>query len=219
MNSTQENTRAPRNGRSEGTGRAGLYSMQGVMNQLAPSITKIIRMDHAHVLLTAHKYTLDAAAWRKEAIVRSVCLALSVHAQVEEEIFYPRLREMLTDTPVLDHAKPEHEEMRQIMEGLSMMRATDAGYDEKFMQLMRIVLHHVADEETVLLPAAESLLRYELGELGARMARRKMQLLRPHASEIAKDTARTMPVTTMLAAGGLIASGYLLGRGLVQRRH
>ena len=53
--------------------------------------------------------------------------------------------------------------------------------NEKFMQLMRIVLHHVADEETVLLPAAETLLKDELGELGASMAKRKMQLLRPHA--------------------------------------
>lgn len=217
MNSATESNRTTGNG-STANAHAGLRAMRGVMDQLAPSITKLIRMDHTHVLLTAHRFTTSAPAWRKEAIVKTVCLALNVHAQVEEEIFYPRMEEVLSDSPVIAHVKPEHDEMRQIIEGLSMMAATDVGYDEKFMQLMRIVMHHMADEETVLLPAAETLLKDELGELGARMARRKMQLLRPHTSEIAMNTARAMPVATMLAAGGLIASGYLIGRGFVQRR-
>ncbi len=198
-------------------GTASHPSMESVLGKVSPSITRMIRMDHSHVMMTAHKFTADAGPSRKQAIVNAVCLALTIHAQLEEEIFYPRLEEVATDNPVLARVKPEHDEMKQMIEGLSALAPTDAGYDEKFMQLMRIVMHHVADEETVLLPAAEILLKDELGELGVRMAKRRLQLAAPHAGKMAVNTARAMPVSSLLVAGGLLAGGYLLGRGLGHR--
>jgi hypothetical protein len=86
------------------------------------------------------------------------------------------------------------------------------------MELMRSVMHHVADEETVLLPAAERLMPEKLCELGAQMTKRRLQLSAPHAAEIARGTVRTMPAGTMLVAGGLLAGAYLLGRG-IERHH
>ncbi|WKB52247.1 hemerythrin domain-containing protein [Eleftheria terrae] len=194
--------------------------MKPMLNKLSPSITKMIRMDHTHVLATFHKFTPETSADKKQAIANTVCLALEIHAQLEEEIFYPALQAVAVDREVLDKSKPEHDEMRRLIARLRSLQPGDADFDTTLQQLMRDVMHHVADEETVLLPAAERLLADRLGELGARMTRRRLELAAPHAGEIAVNTARTMPATTMvMAAGGLIAGGLLLKKALELRRH
>jgi hypothetical protein len=79
------------------------------------------------------------------------------------------------------------------------------------------VLHHVADEESTLLPLAETLMAARLGELGAQMTKRRMELLRPHLGEIAVTTARSFPVATAAAAAGLLTLGWLLVRSRPRR--
>lgn len=191
-----------------------------VLGKFSPSVTKMIRMDHSHVLVTFHKYTADAVPERKKAIVASASLALEIHAQLEEEIFYPALADAAGENEVLLKAKPEHDEMRRLIAELRAMEPGDAQYDARFMQLMREVIHHVADEETVLLPAAEAALGAErLSEMGAQMARRRMQLAGPRMGEMAMNQVRAMPASTMLVAGGLLAGAWLLGRGMQPRRH
>lgn len=191
----------------------------GLMAKLSPPITKMIRADHTHVMLTSHQFTRDTADSKKRAIVKSICLALEIHAQLEEEIFYPALREVDGANPMLAKSQPEHDEMRRLIERLRGMEPGAAGYDDTFAELMRSVIHHVADEETVLLPAAERLLPDRLCELGARMTRRRVQLAAPHAGEMALATARVVPARTMLLAGGLLAGAYLLGRQASVRRY
>jgi len=190
-----------------------------ILAKLSPSITKMIRMDHTHVMATFHRFQAESSPARKQAIVKAVCLALEIHAQLEEEIFYPALRDVDGNNQVLAKAKPEHDEMKRLIAELREMEAEDAGYDDKFLELMRDVIHHVADEESVLLPAAERLLADRLSELGAQMTKRRLQLATPHAGEMAAATARAMPAGTMLVAGGLIAGAYLISRGLESRRH
>jgi len=63
------------------------------------------------------------------------------------------------------------------------MEPTDMDYDETFMTLMRDVLHHAAEEETILLPKAERLLgSSRLTELGGEMMKRRLELAKPHAA-------------------------------------
>lgn len=76
---------------------------------------------------------------------------------------------------------------------------------------MRNVLHHVADEEAIMLPEAEHLLQDHLGELGLRMTRRRMQLMAPRASEMASNMARAMPASSVVLTLGLLATGLWLG--------
>ena len=156
-----------------------------MLSKVSPSITSMIRMDHSHVMLTFHKYRVDASPGKKRAIVNMVCLALEIHAQLEEEIFYPALGAVDTDGQVLGKSRPEHDEMRRLIRKLRGMNPEDAGYDETFYELIRDVIHHVADEETVLLPAAERMLAHQLKDLGAQMTRRRFQLVAPHSGEIA----------------------------------
>jgi hypothetical protein len=78
---------------------------------------------------------------------------------------------------------------------------------------MRHVMHHVADEETLLLPAAERLLPDQLSDLGAQMTKRRLELAGPRAPELASSLARSMSLGTVLAAGSAaLAGAYLLTR-------
>lgn len=184
--------------------------MNALMNRLTPSATHMIRMDHTHVLATFHQYEMDASTRTKEALAKTICLALEIHAQLEEEIFYPAMRD--ADPQQVEKNYPEHGEMKRL---IAQLRATEPGtpeYDGTFMQLMRDVIHHVADEETILLPDAERLLGADrLGELGAQMTRRRLELSAPRAGEMAMNTVRGMPASTMImAAGALLAGTYLV---------
>jgi len=192
--------------------------MNPLLKKLAPTATNMIRMDHTHVLATFHQYEADTAPQTKKALVNTASLALEIHAQLEEEIFYPAVRRVVTDPVVLDKSVPEHDEMRRLIAKLREMEPSDADYDRTFMELMRDVLHHVADEETVLLPAAERMLAGELGELGAKMTRRRLELSAPRAGEIAGNTIRALPASTMLMSVGAVLAGSLMLKHALRRR-
>lgn len=197
--------------------------MKSITNAISPSITNMIRMDHTHVMATFHQYEIDTTDQTKKALVNTVCLALEIHAQLEEEIFYPVLREASGDNTVNSKNIPEHDEMRRLILQLRGMEPSNPGYDQTFMQLMRDVMHHVADEETTQLPEAERLLADRLGELGAQWTKRRLQLSAPHAGEIAANTMRGFPTSSMLmAAGAVLAGTYFAKRafeGQSHRRH
>jgi hemerythrin-like domain-containing protein len=174
-----------------------------------PSIAKMIRADHTHVLAVFHRYKNDSATRTKQALVDTVCLALDIHAQLEEEILYPVMA--AADSPLVEKSVPEHDEMRRLMADLRTMEPTNPAFDETFLELMRTVIHHVADEETVLLPEAERLLGDNLTELGAQMAKRRRQLMLSRAGEMTRNAVRAMPTSTMLVgAGALLAGTYVL---------
>jgi hypothetical protein len=185
-----------------------------VIGKLSPGITTLIRMDHGHVLNTFHQFHAGMDLRRKQALVDSACLSLDMHGQLEEEIFYPALRELAQDTVIVEKSFPEHAEMRRLITQLRALPAGDPSYDDTFLELMRDVLHHVADEETTLLPAAERLLPERLGELGAEFTRRRLQLMTAHAGEMMSQTARGFPESmAVMAASALSAPSYLFGQG------
>lgn len=181
-------------------------------NTLSPTITNMIRMDHTAVLETFHQYEIDTSPSTKKALVNTACIALEIHAQLEEEIFYPAMRVVSTDKSVLDKSVPEHNEMRRLIALLRSMDANNPAFDRVFMDLMRDVLHHVADEETTLLPEAERLLGPRLSELGAEMTKRRLQLTAPRAGELASNTMRSFPASSMLVAAGAVLAGTYLAK-------
>jgi hemerythrin superfamily protein len=193
--------------------------MTTLQNKLFPSITNMIRADHTRVLATFHQFEADCAPEKKRVLVNTVCTTLEIHTQLEEEVFYPAMQGISTNQSVLDKSVPEHDAMRESIAKLRGMETTDAGYDDTFMQLMREVIHHVADEETTLLPEAERRLQDRLGELGAEMAKRRLQLAAPRAGELAVNTMRSMPATSMLVAAGTLIAGTYLVRRSMRRQH
>jgi hypothetical protein len=185
-----------------------------VMSRILPDAISMIRMDHTHVIAMFHRYRIDAAPTRKRAIARAIGLALEIHARLEEEIFYPAMRRV--DPDLVDKSIPEHNDMRRRVAELRTLEPTDPAFDRAVMELMREVMLHVADEETMLLPDAERVLSDQLAELGARMTRRRMELAAPKAGEIAVASARVFPGITLALGGAMALAMFLAGRALAR---
>ena len=189
--------------------------MKAMMSRLSPSATTIIRMDHTHVLSTFHSYRIDSPPQRKRTLADTMSLALEIHTKLEEEIFYPAMRRY--DANLVDKSVPEHNEMRRLIARLREMDAQDQAFDNTVMELMRNVMRHVADEETILLPDAErSLGADRLNDLGAEMTRRRFELAGARADEIAVNTVRAFPGATLAIAGAVALVAFLGGLAMTR---
>lgn len=184
---------------------------QLVLGAFAPNAVKMIRMDHRHLLSIFQRYTAEAPLATKQALADSICIALEIHARLEEDVFYPALRELYPKSEAILKSVPEHHEMRRLIARLRKMSAEDPGFDSVVLALVRDLIHHIADEETVLLPAAERVLPDYLGELGARMTRRRFELARPRVGEIASSVVRSTPLKTVALVAAAFGVGLILG--------
>lgn len=184
-------------------------SSQRTFTRFLPSVTNMIRLDHTHVMATFHQYKATAPERVKLGLVETICAALEVHAQLEEEIFYPAVRPYLENS-LMQESIDEHTEMKLAIAELRIMSVSDARYDDRVNSLMRDVMHHVADEETIVLPAAESFMYDRLGELGLRMTKRRLELVLPRSGEIALNMARAASGNKLALAVLGVAAGLLL---------
>jgi len=158
--------------------------------KLSPTITDMIRFDHSHVFVTFHQFTQDKKPSVKKALSETICAALEIHATLEEEIFYPVMRAIDAGDPVLEKAPHEHGDMKRLIRELRTIPGDDERHDRVLLELIREVIHHVADEETVILPVAERKLSKErLSELGTQMTKRRLELLAPQAGKVAASHA------------------------------
>ncbi len=103
---------------------------------------------------------------------------MTIHAQIEEEIFYPAAREVETreSEPLLDEAEVEHGSLKDLIadiEGGS--REDDDLFDARVKVLGEYVKHHVKEEEGELFPKIRKT-KLDLEEVGARLAARKEEL-------------------------------------------
>lgn len=119
----------------------------------------------------------DADDGDKEQRVATICLELTVHATVEEELFYPAAREALDpdDADMLDEAEVEHATVRDLIDQLSEMSPSEDLYDAKVKVLGEYVRHHVQEEEGAIFPALRDT-ELDLAELGAQLETRKQEL-------------------------------------------
>jgi hemerythrin superfamily protein len=188
------------------------------LKRLSPSITDMIRFDHSHVMVTFHQYTRDKRPSVKKALAETICDALEIHATLEEEIFYPVMRPKAHDQKVMEKSEPEHDEMRRVISEIRRGDPKSTRYDELVFELMRDVQHHVADEETVLLPEAEQMLgKDRLSELGAQMTKRRMELITPKAGKLAANHAIGFSGSTAAIVVG-VASALFAAKALGSKK-
>lgn len=189
------------------------------LSKLSPSITDMIRFDHSHVMVTFHQYTGTTRPGVKKALAETICDAVEIHATLEEEIFYPVMRGLAGDESVIQKSPAEHEEIKRLIANLRATDASDFRHDGLMHELMREIMHHVADEETVLLPEAERMLSKDrLNELGAQMTRRRLELLSPKAGKVAKNTLVGFSGSTTAIVVGL-ASAMMAAKFFSRRHH
>ena len=146
---------------------------------------KLLMQDHREVdaLFKEFEKAKDDNA-QKADIVEQICDALSVHAEIEEEIFYPAAREALAEKgeDLLDEAEVEHGSIKSLVTELGGAEPDDDLYDAKVKVLSEYVKHHVKEEENELFPKVKSS-QMDVDAVGQQLADRKATLTRRGARQ------------------------------------
>ena len=113
------------------------------------------------------------------AIAAEICDELTVHAQIEEEIFYPALREAVSGAAnMVAEAEQEHQEARQLIAQIrEQLAAPGPTLDQLVADLARAVEDHVKEERDELFPKARSAPGLNLAEVGDRLRQRQRELV------------------------------------------
>ena len=155
-------------------------SKSGTGTRGQPVAIELLESDHRNVAALFEKYEQekDGDVETKRGIAERICGELTAHAQVEEELFYPWLRENLDekDIEMVEEAQVEHDGAKDLIAQLEGATEIDATYDAKVKVLGEYIKHHVKEEEQEIFPKVRDK-KEELDELGQEMAARKVELL------------------------------------------
>ncbi|MDD5461330.1 MAG: hemerythrin domain-containing protein [Methylococcales bacterium] len=112
----------------------------------------------------------------KAEMVGEICRQLTIHTQLEEEIFYPAVRDAIKDKFIMDEADVEHSVAKALIAELEAMEPTQDHYDAKVIVLGESVAHHIKEEEDEIFPKATKA-KIDTIALGAELTQRKQELL------------------------------------------
>ena len=140
---------------------------------------ELLKSDHEEVDLMFKTYESGKDEMKpaeKRRLALDICQALTVHATIEEEIFYPTVRKRSKEIQELvEEAAVEHQTLKDIIGRLEEAPASDPLYDAGVKVLSEYVKHHVKEEENELFPKVRST-DLDLEALGKRMLERKAEL-------------------------------------------
>lgn len=140
----------------------------------------------------------DASDEELEQIVEQACKELTIHTQIEEQIFYPALRAAIDDDDLMDEATVEHQSAKDLIAQLQ-----DPGadlHDAKFTVLGEYVNHHIEEEEKEMFKKARRA-KIDLVALGERMAAMKTDLL-GDSDTLENEPMRTAPMRRAASKAG-----------------
>ena len=136
----------------------------------------MLKADHKKVSGLFAEFEKATGATTKKKLVSTICTELSVHAQVEEEVFYPAVKAALKDKELIPEAVVEQATMKDLIGQIEGVEPDGEMYDAKVKVLSEYVKHHVKEEHTEMFPKAAKT-RLDMVALGAQMAARKSELL------------------------------------------
>ena len=126
------------------------------------------------------KYEKTRTAAKKKQIVEQLCNELTVHAQIEEEIFYPAVKKALKDKELIPEARVEHETLKALIAQVEGAEPDGETFDAKIKVMHEYVKHHVKEEQNEIFPKAKST-SLDMMKLGAKLLDRKKEL---HAARL-----------------------------------
>ena len=112
----------------------------------------------------------------KEELATQICKELTVHAQLEEEIFYPAVRDAIDEDDLMNEAMVEHSSAKDLISQIQSMKASDPMYDAVVTVLGEYINHHVEEEQNEMFPKVQKS-DMDLEELGLEIAERKEALV------------------------------------------
>lgn len=134
----------------------------------------LLKADHKEVAEMFEKF--ETARSTKSKLAQQICVALTVHAQIEEEIFYPAAREALGDEDdLMNEAEVEHDGAKELIAQIEEGSASDPMTCARFMVLSEQIDHHVKEEHEEMFPKLQKT-DLDTAALGEEMAERKAEL-------------------------------------------
>ena len=112
---------------------------------------------------------------KKATLVETICNELTIHAQIEEEIFYPALRDAIDDEDLMDEADVEHASAKQLIAQLEQLEVGGDHYDATVTVLGEYIDHHVKEEEGEMFSKARKA-DIDSASLGEELPIRKAEL-------------------------------------------
>ncbi len=142
---------------------------------------QLLMAEHREVKAMFQEYQKLAEAGgrgdERMLLASQICVALTLHTQLEEELLYPAAREVLTrDEDIVDEAYVEHAGAKNLISQLKTMTSDQPLFDAKVKVLGEYIDHHVKEEETEFFPKLRKT-SLDLDTMGGQMAARKKQLM------------------------------------------
>ena len=143
---------------------------------VATDAIALLKADHVAVSQLFAEFEKTRSIANKKALVAQICTALSVHAQIEEEIFYAAVKAALKDKLLVPEATVEHASVKSLIAQLEGAEPDGEMYDAKVKVLSEYIKHHVNEEQSEMFPKAKAS-SLDMAALGERMDKLKTELL------------------------------------------
>ena len=160
-----------------------------------PDAVALLKADHRKVEELFASFENAKGAGKKQALAEQICMELTVHTKIEEDIFYPAC-EGAVEQDLIDEAYVEHDSAKVLIAEIEAGGPDDDFYEAKVKVLSEMIEHHVEEEEKRVegMFAQARKAGLDMDALGERMAAEKQQLV---ADYKANGTPR--PTTTTLS--------------------
>lgn len=149
---------------------------------------RLLKEDHQRVEQLFKEFENARRESQKARLAEQICNELKVHAQIEEELFYPVMREAIKESDLIDEAAVEHATAKDLISQIEKMSPGDELFEAKVTVLGEYVRHHVKEEESEIFPRARKS-GVDLAAMGEQLMSRKQQLMNG-ASPMARPSIR-----------------------------
>jgi hemerythrin superfamily protein len=142
-----------------------------------PDAISLLKADHRQVEKWFEEFESARSSSRKQTLATNICNALTVHTEIEEQIFYPAFLQATKDKDVHHEALIEHDGAKKLIAEIEASDPSDDYFDSKVRVLSEMIKHHVKEEEKsdgMFAEAKKS--KMDLADLGRQLSERKRAL-------------------------------------------
>jgi hemerythrin superfamily protein len=151
------------------------------MSAVEPAVVAMLKEDHAKVKSLFEEFKQSEGREQAE-IAKTALQELEIHAELEEKLIYPTIREAIDDDEQMTEAVEEHHLVHILIRELKSLKASDVRFRAKFSVLSELVKHHIEEEESEMLPKAEES-GIDWKELEMYVMKKREQLMRRPKSD------------------------------------
>jgi hemerythrin superfamily protein len=139
----------------------------------------LLKADHKQVKTWFAQFEKSRSDKVKQQLAANICKALTVHTEIEEEIFYPAFLSATKDKDMHHEAIIEHDGAKKLIAQIEESSPSDDYFDSKVHVLSEMIKHHVKEEEqpSGMFAEAKKTKKMDLKALGEEMFARKSELM------------------------------------------